>query len=421
MDKKKLPIGKIQTFGIILLSLSAVFLLLQTPLFDGVFERENAGKPVVSQPGFDTDQSYFTPFALPLKMALCNGSAHCAYTALTTESSEFKSVSATLAEAIASAQNAQEIAQTDFLDTLSQSSIYFDFTTDLPSGMVTDLLAITADTLPETIHRLVLLPGGNGFVSLFVQSGADFLRYDTQAQSESILHELSVISDNGFEFAGFLGKEYAHLSPFTLLSSSSPITVQLSANTVLPAEEDILRLCGMNPHTESRYTDSNGTRVVREGDVQLNIQTDGTVTYSENISDSNATFVLNGTNRKELIYEAEQFAQTMLGGRIGDAKLFVSSVREKDGVLSVALDTQVDGVPIRLFSGMHAVYVEIKGQVIRAFHVVFRSYLHADTASILLPAKQAAAIIKSEKHSEMEAVYVDRGFDAVDPGWIPLD
>lgn len=424
MDKKNLPVGKIQTFGIILLSLSAIFLLFQTPLFTGVFGRENTKKDSLAQSVSSADQSYFTPFALPLKMAFCNGSAHCAYNALTTDSTAFKNVSATLAEAIASVQNEQEISQDVFLDALSQSSVYLDFMSDLPTGMVTDLLGITADFFPDTVRRMILVPSGSESVALLAQSGERFVHYATNAQGETILQELSAISDNGFEFAGFLGKEYAHLSPFTLLGETAPITTQLSANNVLPDEEDILRLCAMNPHTESRYTDSSGTRVVREGDVQLAIQPDGTVVYSENVHDGSVSFVLqtakDASSRKELVYEAEQFAQSMLNGRIGDAALFVSSVKEQDGVISVALDAHIGGVPIRLSSGMHAVYMEIEGQAIRSFHIAFRSYMRADTTAVLLPAKQAAAIVKSSEHPEIEAVYIDTGSDTVNPGWIPF-
>ena len=429
MNKKKITIDRLQNLAIVLLSLSAAFLFLQTPLFGDL-----AGKtlPELIGDAFSTEETggsqvELSDFVSPVRIVFTGAYARCGVDALTTLDDGFSRAGTFLSEAIGSAGAMLPSTEETFLSALRGSGIYFDFTTDLPLDILSDALNTTVPVSQDLfVRRAFISSGEDGAVRLYLLDQAGECRSFSTALSASELSAyLDSLNGTGVDFAFSFPESYGMLSPFTLIMDEPTPRHTLRVSSALSEADlpDLLRLAEFNPRTENRYTESSGTIVVRESYGTLRLSSDGTVTYRAGSTDAGSLYTISpdkdGVSLTEAVAAAQKLSFTLLQDRCGAASLYLSSVTPSAEGYSVTLDYVVNGTPLRFSDGSHAASVTIEGHSITAFTIHFRSYELTDTYSLLLPMQLSAAIAQNRYEGcELSVFYVDRGTDTVSVDWI---
>lgn len=430
MNKKRITLDRLQNLAIILLSLSAVFLLLQTPLFGAFADKtlpELAGDLFSAEPSSGgTVEVELSGLAAPVRVVYTGEYTRCGADALTMTDNGFSRAGSLLGEALASAGAMVPSTEEAFLSALETSGIYYDFTAGLPLEILCDTLGTSAPISHAVFVRRALLCSGGNTVSLYLldQNGTCYA-FSTALHGSVLTEFLSSLEGSAAGFSFTEGDAYGELSPFTLVMGEPTQRYMLSASGSLTSDlSELLRLAEFNPHTENRYTESSGTTVVREAYGTLRITADGTVTYRSGSAEAGALYSVptdhSAASLTESVAAAQRLASTLLQKNGGAASLYLSGVEENAKGCTVTLDYVIDGTPLRFADGSHAVSVTVEGRSITAFSLHFRSYALTDIPALLLPIRQAAAIArKSHAGSELSVFYVDSGTDSVGVSWLP--
>ena len=430
MNKKSTVINRLQNLAIILLSLSAVFLFLQTPLFGTLADKtlpELADDFFSAEPSSDGEvEMELSGLAAPVRVVYTGDYTRCGSDALTMADDSFSHAGSLLGEALSSAGAMVPSTEDAFLAALKMSGIYYDFTTGLPLEILCDTLGASIP-VPHTVfvRRALLCSGGETAGLYLLDRNGTCYAFSTALQNSVLTEFLSSLEGTGADFALTEGNAYDALSPFTLIMAEPTQRYTLSASCSLTTDlSELLRLAEFTPHTENRYTESSGTTVVREAYGTLRITADGTVTYRSGSAEAGALYAV-PTDRSvaslaEAVAAAHQLASTLLQKSSGAASLYLSNIEENAKGCTVTLDYVIGGTPLRFADSSHAVSVTVEGRSITAFSLHFRSYALTDVPALLLPLRQAAAIArKSHAGSELSAFYVDSGADSVGVSWLP--
>lgn len=429
-SKKDRRLNRIQNLAIVLLTLSAFLLFTNLPMFGALSDqsllelardrirRENL--PV------ETDASGAASLVFPVRMVYTNGFARLGADAITTLSDEFEHAGTYLGEALGSAYGAVSISEDAFLDALRSEGLYFDFTTALPSDIVSGLLGVSVPE-PElaSVRRMLLSPAGAEGAPLYVQDGAgQHYRFSTAVSSTALVDFLDARSGNSADFAFLLGSAYEQLSPYTIiLSDPAPRGTLGAVNALSGSEDAFLRRAEFNAHTENRFTESSGTVIVREGSSALYLRPDGTVDYQGGAAAPDSIYFVAAAETgsptlAEAAAAAQNLASTLLQDFLGDAALYLSDASADGEHYEIFFDLMANGTPIRFSDNSHAVSVTIEGQRISAFTLKARSYSLTEDTALLLPFAQAAAIARVWDGAELIVAYVDTGAETVLPTWI---
>ena len=430
MDKKSAVINRLQNIAIILLSLSAAFLLLRTPLFGTLAEQT---LPELAEGVFSAEPSTngaveveLSGLTAPVRVVYTGEYTRCGADALTMADDGFSRAGSLLSEALSSAGAMVPSTEEAFLDALEKPGIYYDFIAGIPLEILCDTLGASVPISHNVFVRRALLCLVADTASLYLldQSGTCYA-FSTALRGAVLSEFLCSLEGIAVDFA-FTGEGAYHgLSPFTLIMGEPTTCYMLSASGSLTADlSELLRLAEFNPHTENRYTESSGTTVVREAYGTLRITADGTVTYRGGSAEAGALYTVS-TDRSvasltESVAAAQRLASALLQKSGGAASLYLSGVEENAKGCTVTLDYVISGTPLCFADGSHAVSVTVEGSNITAFSLHFRSYALTDIPALVLPIRQAAAIArKSHTGCELSVFYVDSGTESVGVSWLP--
>ena len=421
MDKKARRIDAVQNLAIVLLSVSAVFLLLQTPLFgnfpDGGLSSLFA-QSSVSSSGAVSD-SLTAP--APVRIVLSNSFVRRGEDS-STGAELFESSAGFLGEAIASAADEVRVSKDEFLSQLLSPGLYFDFYSSLPLEVLASRLGISAPGIDLPVRRCLLSPEG-GAVALYVEGEDSCARFSCSVSVGALGEYLDMQEGNGAEFAAALGEEYSHLSPFTLVPGEvAPRKVLTSSNPLADFDNtDVLSCAEFNPHNKDRYAESSGTVVILEGERILRLHGDGTVVYSGGSAESDSLYRASSSeraSRAEALSAARKLLASLLQGRTGSASLYLHSVETNETGYRLFFDYLVGGTPLLFSDGTHAAEISVNGASITAFTVHCRRYAESESNSLLLPAEQAAAVSRIYGGGELSIAYIDSLGDSVSADWI---
>ena len=319
-----------------------------------------------------------TELALPVRVVFTNEYARYGLSAITTLDTDFELAGTFFGEALGSATTYEACSGEKLLTALHASSIYLDLEAPTPLEVLSRILGV--NDAPESsllrVTRLVLCPAENGATLYLQDANQGFFVSRTAISSATLREALASLDGNGTDFAFSLSGEFSQLSPYTLIFSEPPQRYTLSASNALTDQATFLRLAEFNPHTESGYTDSSGSTIIKE------------------------------------VYG------TLLRDVSGDAELYLSEIDSSNKRFTVSFDYAVGGTPLRFSDGSHAATVTIEDQTITEFSLHCRSYTLSDSPALLLPIRQAAAIADSKYLSaELHVCYDEHGADTVGVGW----
>jgi len=429
-DKKARRVNRLQNLAILLLTLLALFLSANLPLFGALSDRsliELAQERLRREADApEAGPSGAAPLVFPVRMVCTSEFARVGTDAITTLSDEFERAGTFLGEALGSAYAPKAIGEADFLAALPDEGLYCDFTVALPSELLSGLLGVS---VPEaelsSVRRLLLSPEDKEAAALYAQDGAGrCFRFSSAVNSAALTDFLAARSGGSADFAFMLGDGFSRLSPYTLVLSDPAPRCTLNAVNVLSGSEDtILRRAEFNAHTENRFTESSGTVIVREGGSALYLRPDGTVDYQGGAAEPDSLYYVAAADGgvptlSEAAGAAQTLVATLLQELTGDAALYLSDASAGNGRAEISFDLMADGTPIRFSNGSHAATVVIEGQSITAFTLRVRSYTLTESAPLLLPFAQAAAIAGGWDGAELIVAYVDAGAEEVLPAWI---
>ncbi|MBQ5740216.1 MAG: hypothetical protein IIV78_07385 [Oscillospiraceae bacterium] len=422
MDKKKRRIDRLQNLAIALLSVSAVVMLLQTPLFGNLGENPLpswlSGTASSAHTGLDEELISPAPVQLMLSNSFVRFGADTS-----TADPLFEAPGAFLGEAIGSAQAGAQVSDGEFLEHLLLPGLYFDFYSELPLELLSGRLGASISTNGDVSARRCLLSPLGDSVALYVQGESGFRRFACAVSASALTEYLDMQEGNGAEFAAVLGEHYEHLAPYTVLPAEMQARKKLIAGNPLADFDntDFLSRAEFNPHTQDRYAESSGTLVILEGQRILRLQNNGTAIYSGSEAEVGSLYRVSSAERatrSEAVAGARNLLAALLSGHLGEASLFLHSVEETESGFRLFFDYAVDGTSVRFSDGTHAADVSVSGNSITEFSIHCRRYQKTESDSLLLPTEQAAAVSRIYGGGELSVAYIDAFGESISADWV---
>lgn len=430
MDKKRRRIDRMQNLTIVLLTLSFVLLLVQTPLFGTNGKTLSATMRAWfsdSQSTTGEEENALTALSVPVRVVQTSDFLRSGTDALTTADDDFEAVGAYFGEALGSAYGTSTVAESSFLGALDGAGLYLEFSCDLPLEVLAARLGVASPTTRELdVRRCLLSIDESEKALLYLQdTERGIFCFSTAVNASEVRGYLETQSGSEVDFAFSLGEEYASLSPYTLLFSSRVERSELTAANALSdfSTEELLRRAEFNPHTKDWYTESSGTVVYIEGQRKLYLLTDGTLAYSGVAAEADSLFAVSASDpaqptRAELCTAARSLVGTLTQGRLGDAALYLSGMERDETGATVRFDYMVGGTPVRFSDGSPAAEVRIEGNSITAFTLCMRRYTSTERSTALLPTALSRAIAQRYPGCELTVAYIDTYGDTVSASWI---
>ena len=230
--------------------------------------------------------------------------------------------------------------------------------------------------------------------------------------SSSRLNEaVGALQENGTVFA-FETEELDTLAPYTMVQPQTPVPVVYSATNPIAGEDRRQALQEQLGFPENSISyPAAGEYVIRSRNDTLHIAEDGHVTY-EAAAEGSDRYRLSGTGVYEAVEGCRRLAQQTLGQNSGEATLYLISAEENgEGNWLVEFGYSLNGAQVRIGEeGWAARFVVEQGQIIE-FQLWFRSYTDSGTTSVVLPVRQAVAAMEAKGHTgeELLLVYLDGG------------
>lgn len=199
MNKNANSVRHLQNAAIAVLTVSAVFLLVQTPLVGdlaGKTPYELAQDWLAGDTSAETSVATdLTELALPVRVAFTNEYARYGLSAITTLDADFELAGAFFSEALDSGGVYEACSGEKLLAALHASSIYLDLETPTPLNVLSKILGVADAPESSLMHvtRLLLYPAESG-TTLYLQDTDQGFFFSKTSVSSTALREASLRS-----------------------------------------------------------------------------------------------------------------------------------------------------------------------------------------------------------------------------------
>lgn len=416
----------LQNIAITLLAVSAVLLFIQTQSYmlsqdDGfvgnLFQTGAPGTDTSSQPAAEA-------ISAPVRVAVSGTYGRYGDITLSTgDTDQFgRLLSSLLSEALGSGQSFSPCAQTDFLSALSRASVCYDFLQPLPLSVLSMLVGLDNAAESDIQARYVAVSELDGIVSLLVWDGADtFLQCETAVKASRLQDVISSYELGNAAFAFDLSHSdpvFEAISPCSLFVSPMPQFQTLDVSSSTEDTSALLPALGFNPYANTRYTESNGTEVVMEGDQTLRLSPDGHLRYQSGTYPTLSVAKGGEPSPEETVQGAWELLHTLLAGHLGSAAPYLSQVTQSGDTTVLQFGLHVDGMPIRFGDDAPAAEIRLRGSAVLSLSAVLRSYALSGENAAPLPLRQASAIAALDPGKGLSLAYVDDGSSVCEPTWL---
>lgn len=337
----------------------------------------------------------------------------------------FQQVAGMLVETMSSAGEPEKVTRSQWEQALTTPpSICFDFQGEIPLSVLSGWLAGEEMTIETAVRRLVLTTWEDG-VALYYQDRADGSYYrclSEVANGQHLAEALVSLQDNGARYA-FESEQYDRLDPDTLLTEPVPTPVVYQARNPLSGDQSALEqiMTALElPVNSSSFYSVGDERVARIGGDNLRLSGSGVLEF--HVEDGSALFPVSAqgeeTSLFEVVERCRQLAAATVGAGAGQARLYLTGVREDDNGLEVAFDYCLNGIPVHLEEGP-AAWFRVEDGYITRFVLRYRSYTDSGETSVVLPIPQAAAAMEALglEGEELLLIYSDVGGESVSASW----
>ncbi len=418
MNKKKL-IDLLQNAALVTLSITALLLLVRTPLLDGAVrgQMRELLSSSESAPRSDFD---LTKAITAVHIAVTDDYEFGRYTDINvaTDGAEFQKLSPLLREAIGSATARKTVAEMEFRTAMRSAGIYVDLAAVLPVSVVAAWLGENFEG-DNTVCAVALTTIWETATLYFLCGDGTIFRCESALTSSAVRDVTTQFAPNGGQFA--YESEYGSLAPYTVLVREAGPFSQV--NAALPAgysAYNLLTALEFNPHTYARYVESGGTEVVLQSPHILRIGVDGTVRYSSSGDVADDLYRITGTDSFPTAAEALRGACVLassLSNGTDAASLSLDTMERTEQGWVISFCYRVDGVRVRLSEDRCALRVNIIGDTIADFEYYCRSYTVLNENSVILPASMAVAVAAMHENAELAVAYADSGTGVLSAYW----
>ncbi|MBP3634243.1 MAG: hypothetical protein J6J43_06695 [Oscillospiraceae bacterium] len=319
----------------------------------------------------------------------------------------FERFSPILGQAMEDAGNFAQVSTPQVQAALSESSVYFRYSSALPA----DLLASWLDAkLGAAIGATdtCILSASEDTLSLYLLGEKRYCA-KTQIPSDVLLPLLERSEPDGSRFC--FESDFP-LAPLSLLPGTEPAVPAVTASN--PCEGDYLITLatelGFNPYGEGRYTDDSGTVLFSETNASVTISPEGLVTFTS----TGEHFVADSLQPEALAETARQLTHTVIESVPGEGRLYLSALEREGDVTVCRFDYLISGIPVQ--TSRAAAAVTFTGQ--RVTQAVVQVYSFTGTGRTIypLPTTQAAALLP--EGSKLEMAYFINADQTLSAGWI---
>jgi len=426
-QKKHSRLDLIQNIVITLLTVSAVMLFAATQISSlSQGSLLNRWFSASSSPAAAAAEEEAVPLSAPVRIAVSGTYGRYGSVTLSSGSEEFIPLATRLGEALGSARSFLPCDNQDFIDALSQPSIFYDFGEALPLSVLAELISLP--DMPAAIastdaRQLVISASDSGTVQLLLWDGeGTYLRCGTAITAGDLEDTISRYELGGAYFAFDYAENdetFRQVFSRSLFLDPLPQLPRLSVSNALTDTDTVLTRLGFNPYTNSRYMESGGTEVVTEGDQSVRLLPEGIIRYQgSGKSDLSIDAESETPTLWEAVSGASELLNSLLSGHTGDAVLYLQTVRQTGSATVLRFGYQAGGVPIRFADGTCAAEVVLSGTAVSSLTLCFRQYTAGDENSLLLPLKQAIAIAARQEGKELFIAYTDSGADTASAAWL---
>lgn len=368
--------------------------------------------------GSHTEQGYgeqkgYTAAAEPLSMMLTPESgAHCGIMYSEQElQSAYERYSATLAEALGSSGEPEEISEEAWRSALNETGVFFDFYCDFQLSSLAIWLGtdISGSAAGHTARRIcIYLDEGQVWLS-YIRSRdrGGFYRCSTSVSASEFAARVAECLPNGAEYVFELSPSYDALDPYTVLVQDTISLDAISGENSLKdaGDEELFTAFGLNSYLASTYPESDGTQVSVEGEATLRLGSDGELKYSLKLLEDSGVSL----SPSDAIELTRRLVEDTAGRCCGEAELSLSYIYcdGDTGEYTICYDYIYDGVPIRISGREHAAEIVVTGDRVTYASILFRSYEATGGTETPLPAHLAAALLQAEGGGELLLSYTD--------------
>ena len=409
---------------ILLLTLSAVYLLSMTPLIrdSGLLDLLHP-KPTGAR---SPSSVVHTGTVLPARMAVyrTGGRFGLQYDEHQMEES-FSALGPLLGDALSSAGQPIPLSESGWQTYLQDTSAYFDFSGDIPLTALCGWLGGAGECpLAGSARRLALAAGEDDHVLLCWQDSDTGAFYSCSTALSRTLHlDLAAagVTENGAYFAFEDPSLSQLLDPYTLITEVGTAGQRYSVTAPLSTAAGTQALLESLSFNTQNHVSGSGGEVYLDGGDRLVVSDSGTVTYRAAQGEKYPVGVPAApVTALQAADGARSLAAQSMGPLCGEARLYlISALPHADGWL-VRFGYRLNGSAVYLYDEGWAAQFLIQDGYITQFTLHLRCYTAEQGNTLLLPIDKAAAMLPDLIRDRRELVvqYRDRGGPAVSPDWV---
>lgn len=411
-----------KTLLILLLALTALFLVRESTLFDGfgIFPNSKKAEITVVEPGLVEGTKISVQ---PARLAVQNtqGRFGVQYNQQTTDHLFQTKLGILLREALNTARESRPATKAQWQSVIrgKHAWIYYDFLNNLPLEGLPLWLGSEGENpvLFGSARSFLLAVEGEGFGLYYYDEAAEnyYCCNLTEGSGERFRTAINDFVPNGAVFAFENPEAYGKLDDNVMILPTVPrMTVYEVSNPLAQMDtlelDEILRALAFNPSAVSSYETAAGTAIT-EGMDTLRILKDGTVVFHSQGSDQ-ARYPVSQDDPVALVENLQERFVKLMGDRCGEATPYLLDVTtEEEGSTLVSFGYRLNGAPVKIFGEGYAAQVSIQNGAVQDFSVHLRQYRRTEEEALILPEKQAAAAVKAMEgdRPELLLAYIDSG------------
>ena len=408
---------------IVLLTLSALFLLSMTPLLQdsGLVALFRSG----SAAGGASSVSVQPGLVLPARLAVYRDGERYGLQYDDEQMEElFAAFGPLLGEALSGAGEPDPLTESGWRDRLCRPGAYFDFAGEVPLSALARWLGGGECALNGSVRRVALCAGEDDQVALCWQDAGNGGFYTCSTPLSRALHldpALEAVSPNGAYFA-FEDDGLAELlAPFTLITEGEGTGTQYAVTMPLATSAGVEALLDALSFNSQNHAPGSSGEVYLDGADRLVVQDGSTVTYRAAQGDKYPVESRNGAvSAGQAADGARALAERALGPLCGDARLYLLSAEKYgEGGWRVRFGYRLDGCGVYLDDEGWAAEFIVQGGYITGFVLRVRSYAADGGSVLLLPIDRAAILLPdlSGERRELVLRYRDGDGQAIAPYW----
>lgn len=424
IDKKRI-IERIKSAVIVLLLLSAVFLLYNTGYYSGVFDFFD--RVVLSNNDFSQDSdSQGTELgqivASPAKQfSLCfgpGGRYASAYDGEVVEE-DYSRFSAFLAEALGSASQPRTVDEAEWIKALESESVYINYFVPQHLEVLSSQLGTEMSSMADVnvfADEFCLSCESGGEVKLLFKSDNEYYFCDTAVSASALRERIAeyVPTESAFSYSD---KLLYGIKNSTLVLKDFD-SVRLIESSGIPASAQQLEMLmpafGINEYTTSYYKEADGTSVYVDSNCVLRLSPYGHALYELSGDASVRASDKGFPSAIELCWE---IIGATVGQSCGNAEVYLSGCEViGEGNYIFTFDYMFNGVPIHIGS-RHAAVINIENSALIKAEIIFKSYISTGDSVNILPMYQAAAMASAKSGEGLELKYYD-STDKIECLWV---